>query len=230
MKSKKIILFIVEGISDKNSLSLILSRLLRNDKIEFQVVNGDITSRKDTTIQNCIEKVNDQIKKFLDVNRYKKSDILKIIHLIDTDGAYIDKNLIVKEEVDKVIYTDKNILTSNVNGIIERNNKKSKVLDKLYSTKNISKTSYHMYYFSCNLEHVLHNNQNLEDDLKDDYSDNFIDKYYNNEMEFVRFIKNSNFSIKGDYDYTWNFIKQNNNSLNRYCNFNLFFDECFYSE
>jgi len=81
-----------------------------------------------------------------------------------------------------------------------------------------------MYYFSCNLEHVLHDEQNLDDNLKSRYSYDFEDKYYGRELEFKSFIQDSIFSVKGDYNETWNFIKSDNNSLNRFSNFGLFFE------
>ncbi|WP_138204145.1 hypothetical protein [Haloimpatiens lingqiaonensis] len=230
MKSKKVVLFIVEGISDKNSLALILSRLLKNERIEFHVIHGDITTRTDTTIQNCIKKVNTEIIKFLNINRFKRSDILRIVHLVDTDGAYIDDKLIKQHTTDNFIYTTDNILTRNTAKAIDRNNKKSKILNKLWSTSSISKTEYRMYYFSCNLEHVLHDEQNLNDNLKDKYSDDFVEYYYGKEEKFLDFINNSEFSVKGNYDETWSFIKQGKNSLNRYCNLNVYFKQYYDNE
>lgn len=102
--------------------------------------------------------------------------------------------------------------------------KKVSILDKLCSTPSIGRIKYFMYYFSCNLEHVLHNEQNLDDKLKSKYSYDFEDKYYGREEEFKAFISESVFSVKGDYKEIWNFIKANNNSLNRFSNFGLFFD------
>lgn len=229
MKTRKIILFIVEGISDKNSLSLIISKILKDEKVEFYVVGGDITSERETNLQNCVNKVNSQIKNFLSSNKFfKRTDILKIVHLIDTDGAFVKDDLIKKDNEYKIKYTNDYILTCNVDNIIKRNERKSKVLSKLYGIGDISGIQYNMYYFSCNLEHVLHNVENLKDTLKDDYSDEFADKFYGHEREFVKFIKESSFSVLGDYKDTWNFIKKGNNSLNRYSNFGLFFDKTNY--
>lgn len=225
MKTRKVILFIVEGISDKNSLALILSRILKNERIEFHIIDGDITTRIDTTTQNCIQKVNKEIIRFLNINRFKRTDILRIVHLIDTDGAYISENLIKEYNTNKYIYTNENILTCDIVKAINRNDQKCKILNKLSSTSSISNTQYRMYYFSCNLEHVLHDEQNLDDNLKNEYSDKFVEQYYGNEEEFLEFINNSEFSVKGNYDKTWSFIKQGKNSLNRYCNLNVYFKD-----
>lgn len=225
MKTSKVILFIVEGISDRDSLGLILSRLIRTKKIRFYVVGGDITSNKYTNIQNCINKVNECINKFLKDNKFIKSDILTVIHLVDTDGAYVSEKFIKEDKSEKLEYTPKYILTNNKLSIIDRNIRKSKVLNKLCSIKSIENINYSMYYFSCNLEHVLHNEQNLQDELKSKYADKFTDKYYGNEKEFIKFLSESEFTVLGDYRCTWDFIKQENNSLNRYSNFYLFLND-----
>jgi hypothetical protein len=59
MKTKKIILFIVEGISDQTSLALILSKLVKSENVKFQIVNGDITSDRSTNVANAMIKVNE---------------------------------------------------------------------------------------------------------------------------------------------------------------------------
>lgn len=224
MKTKKVILFIVEGISDKNSLALILSRLIRNENIQFHVVGGDITSNRYTDNYNCINKVNDEICKFLKVTRFRKSDLLKVVHLVDMDGAYIDPSAIKYGNVDRFKYSSDCITFSNIDEVKIRNERKARVLDKLSTTMKICKIDYCMYYFSCNLEHVLHNEHNLDDELKYEYSDRFIESFDGKEKEFIEFLRNSEFTLEGDYKYTWNYIKEDLNSLNRYCNLHLFFE------
>lgn len=224
MKSKKVILFIVEGVTDKNSLSLILSKLISNSHIRFHIVGGDITTNQNTTIQNCITKVNDEINKFLSVSKLRKSDILEVVHLVDTDGVYIKDEFVKLDSTNNIIYKSDCMLTDKVELTIKRNRKKASILDKLSTNSKVSRIPYYMYYFSCNLEHVLHDEQNLDDNLKSRYSYDFEDKYYGRELEFKNFIQDSIFSVKGDYNETWNFIKSDNNSLNRFSNFGLFFE------
>ncbi len=180
MKIKKILLFIVEGVTDQNSLALVLSKIVQNESVKFHIVSGDITSDRFTTSVNAITKVNDQIKIFLERNPYfKKSDILKVIHLIDTDGAYI---------------ADEKIVSGNVDA-----------------------------YFSCNLEHVLHNELNVNNCDKMDYADRFVNYFYGREVEFIDFISDNKFAVKGTLGETWEFIKVDENSLKRFSNFHLFF-------
>lgn len=223
MESKKVILFIVEGSTDKNSLSLILYRLLNNVNVKFHVVGGDVTSEKETSVKNCIVKVTNEIKSFLEENKYDKKDIIKIVHLVDTDGAFVNNDKIIMDEDVKIKYTLDSILTKNIENIVERNNRKSSVIDKLYNLDKVYNIDYFMYYFSCNLEHVLHNEENINDHLKEEYSDKFLDKYINNERKFIEFICTSNFSMINDYVKSWEFIKKDTNSLKRYCNLGLLF-------
>jgi len=72
-KLKKIVLFIVEGITDEISLALVLSKIIEKDKT--------------------------------------------VIHLVDTDGAYISDNLILEKDVYSIEYTTQNIYAKNIHNI-----------------------------------------------------------------------------------------------------------------
>jgi hypothetical protein len=223
MKTKKIILFIVEGFSDQTSLALILSKVIKPENVRFQIVNGDITASRYTTTNNAINKVNEHIKKFIGNNFLNKSDLLKVIHLIDTDGAYVAADFIQQADVEHLIYSNEGIKTRNKESILQRNDKKSHILDRLCCCPSIAGIDYSMYYFSCNLEHILHNDCNMEDDKKVEAAEAFSDAFYGKEQQFITFINNEEFAVNGDFKQTWDFIKLQNHSLNRYCNFHLFF-------
>jgi hypothetical protein len=223
MKTKKIILFIVEGISDQTSFALILSKLIKTEYVRFHIVNGDITSNQDTTVTNVITKVNDQIKRFLESYYFKKNDIQKVVHLIDTDGAYVGRDFIREEDIEGFVYFPDLIKARNIENVLQRNHKKSDIVNRLSTCPIISGIPYYMYYFSCNLEHVLHNECNLDDDKKMEVAEEFEDRFDGKEVEFLEFIRNDEFAVPGDFKETWEFIKKDNNSLKRYCNFHLFF-------
>ena len=57
MSSKKVILFIVEGITDEVSIGSIITKLNKNEKIYFQIVNKDITSDFGNDSSNIIKKM-----------------------------------------------------------------------------------------------------------------------------------------------------------------------------
>lgn len=225
IKTKKIILFIVEGINDEMSLSLILSKLVQDSKVQFHVINQDITADFNSNCQNIIRKIDSQVKKFLAQNNgLKKTDIKEIIHLVDTDGAFIKEELIVEDnKQEKAFYTPNSIVTNKRELIMDRNERKSSILNKLYQTNHIGRIGYKVYFFSCNLEHVLHNSPNTPCSKKRVYCDDFVDKYVGQEKKFVDFLSENNFTTKGDYKETWKFIKEDCNSLKRYCNFHLYF-------
>ena len=170
MNEKKVILFIVEGPSDRAALGPIMEEYFNSEDIKFLIVHGDITIKNYITKDNAIIKVNEQIKEKLKELKkkynYSKTDYIKIIHLIDTDGVYISDDKVMQKEGEnsnksKVLYYEDHIEAENVNGIRNRNAKKSEVLFKLRTTKNIDGIQYRVYYNSCNLEHVLY------DELKD---------------------------------------------------------------
>ena len=207
-KNKKLILFIVEGITDETSLSLILSKLIEKDKIvKFELVRTDITTLKGTTSINIINKLSAQVKDFIKSDIYKKGDIEKIIHIVDTDGAFIDESYIEYKDY-KIKYTQEKIEVRDVNSIKRRNKQKSEVLSRLISTDSIyTGIPYEIYCFSCNLEHVLHNEQNVHQDDKEKYAYMFEEQFADNPEGFIEFINNPDFAVHKGYKGSWDFIK-----------------------
>jgi len=225
-KTKKVILLIVEGPTDADSLNPILKKLFEDSMVRFHIVHGDITIKDDINSKNAITKVNECIKQEMQRYRYKAGDILRIIHIIDTDGAFSPNESVVYENVKHVIYTDELIKTSNVEGIIRRNKTKKAVVLRLISTRKIQTIPYEAYYMSRNLEHVLHDNpETLTDDEKRYYADAFADKYENDLEGFKAFICNSDFAVEGDYKETWEYIFRGSNSLKRNSNIHLMLKE-----
>lgn len=224
-QGRKIILFLVEGASDCNSLDFI-DKLNKDNSIKFYSTSGDITSKKGINSQNCIKEINNHLNKFIKEKKLKKSDIIKIIHVLDTDGVYIPEDKIIEDSsVSCFIYTTTGIIAPSKENVISRNQSKREVLEKLLITSEISSISYSMYYMSCNLEHVLHNIlENLTIEEKKELSNKFADNFYEREAEFLDFINDPAFKVSGDYKATWNFIKQNLNSVNRYSNLWLYFE------
>lgn len=167
------------------------------------------------------------MKKFLSQNNgLKKTDIKEIIHLIDTDGVFIKPDFVVEyKNYQKTFYTPTSIMTNKRDLIVERNERKSAILNKLYQTNHIGRINYTVYFFSCNLEHVLHNSQNTTCEKKCLYSYEFVDKYINEEKSFIDFMRSKDFVVEGYYKDTWLFKKEDLNSINRYCNFNLYLDK-----
>ena len=71
------------------------------------------------------------------------------------------------------------------------------------------------------LDHVLHNKLNSTDEEKELDAYAFAKQYRNDVDAFVKFICESDFSVVGEYPKTWQFIKEEKHSLERYTNFGI---------
>ncbi|MBU3072134.1 hypothetical protein [Clostridium estertheticum] len=228
MKSKKIVLFIVEGVTDRNSFALVLSKIIEKDKIvRFKVIHGDITTQNGVSASNIYAKITDYIKEFISSDMYKKSDISNVIHLVDTDGAFInDEQILQKDTNGSIEYNTQNIYAKNTDNIKKRNKQKSQILSKLATTNMVyANLSYRVYFFSSNLEHVIHNIQVVNDDDKRRFAEKFEDEFITNPISFIEFMNNPEFAINAEYKDTWEFIKKDTNSLKRFTNFNLYLND-----
>lgn len=225
MKSKKVILFIVEGPSDESALNAIFSKIFDQNKVYVYIVHGDITVRNGVTPQTIISEVNKLVKTHMSKYGLRKTDMLKVVHIMDTDGAYVS-NTAVKEnlKISKSIYSSCEINTNNRMNIINRNKQKRANMDKLSLKTEIAGIPYLAIYMSCNLDHVLFNKLNISDSEKQKESIRFAKKYKNDTDAFLSFIKESNFSVQGTLKETWAYIKINLNSLNRHTNLNIIFE------
>lgn len=224
-KAKKVVLFLVEGASDLTSLEFI-DNINTNETIKFQITSGDVTSKLNITPQNCREEINKILLSFLERSKLRKTDIIKIIHILDIDGVYIPEiNIIEDKNIKKFLYTINGIVAPSKENVQKRNESKKQIVEKLLVTSKINSIPYEMYYMSCNLEHVLHDKlEDISEDEKKELANKFADKFYEKEIEFIDFINNKDFKVLGDYKATWDFIKKDLNSVNRYSNFWLFFE------
>lgn len=221
---KKVTLFIVEGTTDLISMEALLSRILSQNAVRFQVVNGDLTSNINTNANNIAAKLNMQLKLCINRYHYRKEDFSQIIHLVDTDGAFIPKNCIQPGETKEPVYYSDRIETSRVEAIKLRNEHKSALLHKLCTIKQINKIPYQIFFFSSNLEHVLHDIPNVPHFDKRTLAENFSERFYGREEEFLNFIRSPEVAAGNSKKESWEFIEENTNSLERYCNFHLFFN------
>lgn len=93
-KAKKVIFVIVEGPTDKDALSSVLKQIFSSAEVHFHVIRGDITTEDAITANNAKSYVAKRVAAEMKKYAYKESDILQIVHLIDTDGAFIPDNLV----------------------------------------------------------------------------------------------------------------------------------------
>lgn len=224
MVYKKIVFVIVEGASEYEALGAILTNLYDKNTVRVEVMHGDITSDNTIRPDQIVAKVGNTIKKYANSMHFKKNDFQEIIHLVDTDGAFVADSCI-KENSDaiKSVYKLSEILTNRPEMIKERNSKKRQKLNRLCALKEVWDIPYGIYYMSCNLDHVLYDKQNNDEAKKEIDAHAFAAEYRNNIRGFLSFIKESEFSVIGKYTDTWDFIKQANHSLERHSNLGICF-------
>ena len=101
--AKKYVLVIVEGASDKAALEVLFTRFCCPKGTETIVTHGDITSDKNVSESNIINKV----KVFASERKLKKADIQHVVHIIDTDGVFIPDGRITQDDLaDGFVYSD----------------------------------------------------------------------------------------------------------------------------
>lgn len=222
---KKAMIFILEGPSDDTSLTGSLKYIFASSRIEPLIMHGDIASDRNVTNRNIIKKLHEEIKAFCNKNFLTKGNILRIVHIIDTDGAFIPDELI-QEDTDcrQIVYSENSIRCISKKNLIRRNHIKQQNLQKLLDTHNIGGLSYSVYYMSSNLEHVLHNRINLTDEEKEELSYEFAEICAEKPEYFIQLMTSQTVFIDGSYRESWDFIKSGKHSLERHSNLAL----CFY--
>lgn len=221
---KKAMIFILEGPSDDTSLTGSLKYIFASSRIEPLIMHGDITSDRNVTNRNIIKKLHEEIKAFCNKNFLTKGNILRIVHIIDTDGAFIPDELI-QEDTDcrQIVYSENSIRCISKKNLIRRNHIKQQNLQKLLDTHNIGGLSYSVYYMSSNLEHVLHNRINLTDEEKEELSYEFAEICAEKPEYFIQLMTSQTVFIDGSYRESWDFIKSGKHSLERHSNLALCF-------
>ena len=242
---RKVILFLVEGWSEVTLLKPLMLALYDSIDPEIQVffsiieedgVNcgGDITSKFGVYPGNIEKKIYEFfMKTFFSENKLYPKDITEIIHIVDLDGAYIPDDRILLQPnpkgEDRTYYDKDAILANKVENIIKRNQRKRENLDylmKLSQMKVASKTiKYSVFFFSSNLDHFFCDNANMGNHDKVSYARNYVREFENDPQGFVANVK----SIDGiltdmDYEQSWQFIKEGNNSIERHSNINILLD------
>ena len=226
MSKRELFAFIVEGTSEQVALENSLSDLLSPRNVRFMIFHGDITTKYGNTADTIISAVSSFISEKLKPYSLSISDLSQIIHLVDTDGAFIpDAQVLYNENAIKPFYDKERILTNDINKIVKRNIQKRSNLIRLSSRHSISGISYSVFYMSCNLDHVLFNKANSSEKEKQIYSERFARKYYGDLEGFISFFRTGPFSVKTDYKDSWKFIRNKTNSLHRYTNLTLLIEK-----
>lgn len=224
--TKKIILFLVEGPTDEDALAAVFSKIVHEHDIEFDVLHTDITADEEMTVKYIENRIKEEIKRYLRKNPFiDKEDILKVVQIIDTDGAFVPSSMVKQSKSGQTEYFDTHIEAKDKNRLNRRNISKRNIVYCLAHAETVADFPYEIYYFSRNLEHVLHNiSEDLTDDEKEELAFDIADRYSEHPESFLEFLYNNEFHVSGTYDETWKFIMMDGNSLRRYSNMAVFFE------
>lgn len=221
---KKIIFVIVEGPSDEEALGVLLGRIYDRSSVFVHIMHGDITTQRGVWPERIEARLEKEIRAYASSNHYTKADFREIIHIVDMDGAYIQPEKVVRDvTARRVMYTETEIRTKNKEGIESRNRQKAANLDRLSSCNSIWGVPYRVYYMSCNLDHALYGKLNSSNAEKEEDAYQFAKTYRNKIPEFLTFLSNSDFSVRLDYENSWEYIRQGLHSLERHTNLGLCF-------
>ena len=234
-QDKKIVLLIVEGSSEEIALSTPFKEFFDKNRFEVEVVGSDITTQKGASPQNIISKVTQIVKDHANGPvRLSRSDFAAILHLIDTDGAFVDPSVVIENcslrgehsRDNPIKYYPDHMEAKFRDRAITRNKCKAKNLRVLAKTSTLwEDIPYFAFFMSCNLDHVLHNEPNLSPSDKSRLAEEFDFQYSDRFEDFVSFLSSAEIRAPGSYADTWQYIQQENHSLERRTNLGLVFTD-----
>lgn len=224
MSRKKIVFVIVEGPSDEEALGAFFGRFFDKNSVFVQIMRTDITTSRGNTENNIVSKVGEVVRRYAASNHFSRSDFQEIIHITDTDGAFIPDDCIIEDaDARDPIYSNQFIRTRSRKGIVLRNEQKRENLGVLSRCYKVWGLPYRVYYMSVNLDHVLYNKLNSTDREKEKDSHAFVKRYRNDLPAFIDYISASDFSVTSGYRESWDYIREGRRSLERHSNLGLCF-------
>ena len=224
MKEKKVVIVIVEGLSDKTVLSGILPKLSEDYIFRFKIIHGDLLTQTSVMSDTIIANVSKQVSYAVSEYKYQPNDIHAIIHVIDLDAVFLNNEQIIeRENINKVYYTSTAMYVKDYHQIIRRNEQKilnlNRLLDVRFIKKGRSQIPYFLHFMSINLDHVIGDEPNLANNYdKAKLSYDFVEKYRHHEIGFLTFSKNRLLEGMKDYASSWEVVKQSENALKRTSN------------
>ena len=221
-KRRKVIIIICEGTTDETALS-VFTEIYKDGQVRFIVTHGDITTRKfGTASGNVITAVNSVIRENMAKYGLKKGDILRVIHVMDTDGAFVPDDMVRQGLEGELSYHKDHIAAGDVEGIRKRNAVKRQNVNILCGKGKINEITYEAYYLSRNLEHALHGRDDtLSTDEKVRLAEEFEARYSDDAEGFKALLNSDELAVPGEYDETWKYIMDGAHSLERHSNLHL---------
>lgn len=234
-KQKKVILLLVEGESEQILLYDRLRRKYHQHDIRFRIERGDIFGNLRHQKRDIKAAVSELVRQFLHRYRLKESDVLAVIHIMDTDGCFIDDRAVIIDEPQgqgrRTFYTDKHILVLDEDqrkSIVRRNELKSINAKIMIANSYVMRSHipYQLYFFSRALEHVLFDKANPRSENKLHKVEQFVDQLREPLEEYLeQYLKlRDRANMNQIYEESWHYVMQGNHSLQRGTNVSLMFD------
>jgi len=227
--SKKVLIIIEEGPSEEELLIKRLREIYFAQEILFKVYGGDVFDDV-TDIKSVKSVIGDIVKTIILKNKFKPSDILAIIHIMDTDGCFISNvNIVINSNQEVSTYYNLENITVNSSkqktNIEIRNFNRSRNVKIMNCQSSIIRKQYEyqIYYFSRNLEHVLFDDPNPAGESKTENVEKFLIALYEPVEVFLEnyLPKLTCINYFEKYKESWTFIEAKTNSLKRYNNIPL---------
>ncbi len=184
----KVVILMVEGENDEILLEQYVDEVLQNKQTDyhFEVTVGDILGNNQHRA-NAENIVLAKIKEVMNTQKYKKSDIAAVFHIVDVDGSFIKHgHFLVNEELKQRNrsheYTVEDELVYSESNDMKENNRKSWQLKhgrlRTLSTRTeIWSIPYSLIFFSITSEHVLGGEIKYDQDAKLDVIDAFLNQH-----------------------------------------------------
>ena len=236
--SNKILLFLVEGYTDIQSLEYPFGLYFDDVQPEFNLhflkpisEKGDISGSFSVDEKNIHKHIENWwgISSFLKKNGFSNSDIVEIVQIIDIDGIYINDDLIIQNPfLNHVKYLDNEIQCKVKTRIVDRNLRKRHNITTLKSLKRVKvgekNIPYSIYYFCCNLDHYIHGERNMEKRAKVIKAEEFAYQFDTGEEVYKYFTDDDNttsVNYISDFKKSWLKLKESNISLSPCSNIGL---------
>ena len=180
---------------------------------------GDITSDNTIPYGSVCDAIYENVLHYCKLDSIPEEDVIGIIQLVDTDGAFVSDSQIVEDSrLEKPFYdtSNKQIRTHNRNSLLKRNRRKSFNMSLLSAQSDINGIPYRVFYMSCNLDHVLFNKPNNSEKIVQ--AKTFAGRFADDEQNLARFLASFLPKKAGNYEKSWKYIrdrKQPNRSLER---------------
>lgn len=231
-----LVIAICEGFSDEPYLNYPLNAYFKSrygttcKVIRISDVTGDPNLTEEEFIKlfpTFVESELTDSKNKIDKDVAK--NIKEIVHIIDIDEAFIENDLIHKDETKHFYYSREGIYSDNVDDVIERNLRKQGRIQHLLSLRSIDifhlDIPYSLYFYSINIDDFHNENAlNWDEKQKNKAAAIFERKYILKTQEgriklFIElFQKNNPKDFPNGLDKTWEYISINNNSTKKCSN------------